>query len=40
MKIPSLDPQLATFVEKPDMSLWIGDERQVMSYPINSGIDL
>lgn len=31
------DPDLRSLVEKPDLSLWIGEGRHVMSYPINGG---
>ncbi|ORY24553.1 hypothetical protein BCR39DRAFT_486220 [Naematelia encephala] len=31
------DPELAPLVEQPDLSLWIGENRHVMSYPINGG---
>jgi salicylate hydroxylase len=31
------DPELHPLVEKPDLSLWIGHDRHVMSYPISGG---
>ncbi|BEI83393.1 hypothetical protein CcaverHIS002_0312610 [Cutaneotrichosporon cavernicola] len=31
------DPELRPLVEKPDLHLWIGPERHVMSYPISGG---
>lgn len=31
------DPELRPLVEKADLSLWVGDQRHVMSYPINGG---
>ncbi|CAK9780354.1 unnamed protein product [Cutaneotrichosporon oleaginosum] len=31
------DPELRGLVEKPDLHLWIGHERHVMSYPISGG---
>jgi len=31
------DPDLRPLVEKPDLSLWIGNQRHVMSYPISGG---
>lgn len=31
------DPELRPLVEKPDLSLWVGEQRHVMSYPISGG---
>jgi salicylate hydroxylase len=31
------DPELAPLVQQPDLSLWVGHDRHVMSYPINGG---
>ena len=37
MELLEADPELAVLVEKADLSVWIGDQRHVMSYPINGG---
>lgn len=31
------DPELRPLVEKADLSLWVGEQRHVMSYPISGG---
>lgn len=31
------DPELRPLVEKPDLHLWVGHQRHVMSYPISGG---
>ena len=30
-------PELSEIVERPDISLWIGPDRHVMTYPISGG---
>ncbi|KAK4688408.1 hypothetical protein P7C73_g1701, partial [Tremellales sp. Uapishka_1] len=37
MELLKADPELAPLVEHADLSVWIGDRRHVMSYPINGG---